>query len=469
MRVLALLAAVVLTTSSVAQADDAKDAEARRVSDALLAALVETNGVPGMAAAYVRGGRTVWVGTAGRRDVARNLPVTPDTTFRFASVSKAITATAAMRLADRGALDLDAPIARLAADLPQRWHAITARQLAAHTSGIPHYQAIDSARTERPYASVRESLPIFSGRALLSAPGERYLYSSYGFSLLSALVEGAARRPFLDYVAHDVTHGLVIGPDSTTLRANDSLAYDIANGRMRPARARDFSYSWGGAGFRGTAPALAQFGARVLSGALLSPGALQEMLAPATTSDGAAVRERDYAVGVGWRIGRDEAGARILHHAGVTTGARSSLVLYPDSNESVAILSNAEWTAWIELSAQLLAAPFREAGGGARCPVGVARYGGAFGDTAVTGRAQFALVDGHCRGTLAATGALSVWISKLPQRGATTLPMLSLAADGGFERAVLVTPAGLVALSRSADGAYDARFAAARRLTVRFE
>src|SRR5262245_28755712 len=78
---------------------------ASRVSDRILAALVEANGVPGMGAAVVRDGTTVWTGSAGYRDVEKGLRVDKDTRFRLASVSKVVTATAAAKLKEQGALD----------------------------------------------------------------------------------------------------------------------------------------------------------------------------------------------------------------------------------------------------------------------------------------------------------------------------------------------------------------------------
>lgn len=81
------------------------DASATRVSNRILAALVETNGVPGMGAAVWRNGRIVWTGSAGYRDVELKQRVDENTIFRLASVSKLFAATAAAKLRERGSLD----------------------------------------------------------------------------------------------------------------------------------------------------------------------------------------------------------------------------------------------------------------------------------------------------------------------------------------------------------------------------
>src|SRR5687768_12591531 len=116
------------------------------------------------------------------------------------------------------------------------------------------------------FASVEESVGVFSGRDLLFAPGAGYNYSSYGYTLLSAVVERSAGRPYLDYLVGELVPGLAIGPDATD--AGDpttSKAYDYAGDALAPAAPHDFSYSLGGAGIGGTAEGLARFGGRVLS------------------------------------------------------------------------------------------------------------------------------------------------------------------------------------------------------------
>ncbi|MBT9447825.1 MAG: beta-lactamase family protein [Hyphomonadaceae bacterium] len=463
-------AACALALGSSAVAETGRDSDAGRISDAILEALVEANGVPGMSATLVRNGDIVWLGSAGLRDIERALPVDADTTFRFASVSKLITATAAARLAQDGGLDLDAPVRSAVRYLPEAWPAISARQLAAHTSGIPHYQEADSERGRVRFNTTADAVGVFSGRTLLSEPGAAYNYSSYGFTLLSAVVEESAGEPFLDYAARVLLHDLDIGPDlGGDSRA--TIAYDFTgSGGVKPVPSHDYSYSWGGAGFRGSSRDLALFGARVLSSAIVSQATREMMWTPAMLKDGSIVMEdRDAAVGFGWRIGRDLDGARIVHHAGVTDGARSALVLYPESGDSVAVLSNARWTASIEQTAMMLAAPFRvAANSGARCPLTASRFEGRFGDATIRGAARFRLERGVCRGRISAANALGAWLNSFPQRDAAELQIIAVLSDGSLTRAALVTPVGVYDLRATDDGAHAARVGANRALSIAF-
>jgi CubicO group peptidase (beta-lactamase class C family) len=469
---LACAAACALTLGSGAAAETGPDSDAGRISDAILEALVEANGVPGMSAALVRNGDIIWLGVAGLRDVEQALPVEADTTFRFASVSKLITATAAARLVQDGELDLDAPVGSIVSYFPEAWPAITARQLAAHTSGIPHYQDVDSERGGVRFSTTADAVAIFSGRTLLAQPGTAYNYSSYGFTLLSAVVEESAHEPFLDYVARVLLYDLDIAPDLGG-DPHATIAYDFADtAGVTPVAPHDYSYSWGGAGFRGSSRDLALFGARVLGGAIVSPATRDMMWTPAMLNDGSVVSEdRDAAVGFGWRIGRDQDGARIVHHAGVTDGARSALVLYPESGDSVSVLSNARWTASIEQTAMMLAAPFRvaAASNAARsCPLTATRFEGRFGSEAIRGAARFELNDGVCRGRISATNAFGVWLNSFPQRDAAELQIIGVTSDGALTRAALVTPVGVYDLRAAADGANEARVGASRELSIAF-
>ena len=467
------IAALVTATATSAPVAAAPDDHAAQVSRRILAALVDANGVPGMGAAIWNGGRLIWTGSAGQRDVERKLPVDEHTLFRLASVSKLLAATAAAKLREQGRLDVDAPVSTIVPYLGNDWPAISARQLAAHVSGIPHYQPIDESRGGHRFASVRESVGVFSGRALLSAPGARYSYSSYGFTLLTAAIEAGSGKSYLDYVADEIVPGIAIGPDATgTGNPNASKAYAVANATVSEVAPHDYSYSWGGAGMGATPAALATFGGRLMTGKIVSRATVDWMLQPGKLADGSNVRDEDYDIGFGWRTQRDIDGERTAHHAGVTGGARSTLVLYPDRGFAVSLLSNALWVSSIGQTAMTLAAPFRPLDANApprACPVNAARFEGSFGDKPIAGTARFAIDGGICTGEFSASNALGTWVNGFPQKDAVTLRLIGMDRAGGFSRAALVTPIGAYDLRASGTSdEYQALLAGSRALTLRF-
>ena len=446
--------------------------QAAQVSEKVLKALIETNGVPGMGAAVWRDGKVIWTGSAGYRNIEKQLLVNPDTIFRLASVSKLIGVAAAARLKQDGALDVDQPVASILPYLSTKWAPLSTRQLAAHVAGLPHYQDVDAKRGATHYSSVRDAVSIFNDRDLLAQPGTKYSYSSWGYTLLSAVAEQRAGTPFLDYVAKRITPGLVIVPDATDSgNPAASKAYEFVDGQARPAAPHDFSYTWAGGGFGATPKSLVEFGGRMMLGKVVSPETFGWMLQPATLSDGSVVIDGDNIVGFGWRTGKDTDGERIAHHAGVTIGARSALVLWPDRLVAVSLLSNALWVSSIEQSAMIIAAPFRTTPAGlvaSTCPTKTARYVGQFGDGPVAGTVRFALESGVCVGDIVLDKVLADFFNPFLQKDALKLRLIGIDASGGLSRAALVTPIGIYDFRAQSDGSYSARFGPQRVLSLTF-
>ncbi len=433
-------------------------ASARGSADAILGALIAQTGVPGFAAAYARGESIVWTGVAGHRRLVPPAPVTPRTTFRLASVSKLITAVAVAHAAAHGRLSLDAPlgvIARRAGPnavgaelMPPSWSEITPRQLAAHVAGVPHYQTIDAGRGGIAYRRATDVLEVVFGRALLSSPGTRYAYSSYGYTLLSAALEWSTGRPFDEYVAAHVVKDLAIRPEtprrpSTSPDPNAATAYERVTDGVKLAPPHDYSYSLAGAGFVATAPALARFGGRVATGRIVDERTFARMLRPIALADGSTAGASGYEVGLGWRTELAPDGDLIAHHSGVALGARSTLVVRPATGEAVALLSNAAWTASMPRTAETLRAAVRSerAGGPFCCPIGRRPYAGTFQGGAVSGRISFEYRKGKCRAQMSVLGPLKAWLDRFEPRAAE-LTLVALDQRPGGQRWAVVTSVG---------------------------
>lgn len=461
-----MLAALTLAPSAATAAPNASQISQRMLDD-----LLAINGVPGMGAAIWRNDQIVWAGSAGMRDAERSLPVDENTIFRLASVSKLLTATAVARLHQDGKLDIDAPVATIIPFLNNDWAPMTARQVAAHVSGLPHYQAKDEDRGAVHYPDSRAAVGNFKDRALLLPPGQAYSYSSWGFTLLGALAEQKSGMTFPEYVARTVAPGLAIGLDATDGDNTDaSRAYEFTERMARRAPRHDFSYTWGGGGFGATPSALANFGGNMLRNRIVRAETFDWMLRPARLSDGREVIESDYKIGFGWRTNLDEDGARTAHHNGVTIGARSALLLWRDEDMAVSLLSNALWVSSIDRTARMIAAPHRALPKGlvrAACPVAARTYSGIFGGKVVRGGIRFAVDNGLCVGTLEADGELKAFFEGGPQRGGAQLRLVGLDRAGGIARAGLVTPFGIYDWRATADGSFRTPFGGSRELALK--
>jgi serine beta-lactamase-like protein LACTB len=459
--------------ASAAPAGAESVADPATISQRLLDTLRETNGVPGMGAAVWQDGEILWEGSSGLRDIKGGAPVTRDTLFRLASVSKLFTVTAAAKLAEEGKLDLDAPVQTQLPWLGARWPAITPRQLAAHVSGLPHYQDVDRDRGAVHYRTGREAVAIFANRDLLSPPGTAYSYSSWGYTLLGTLVEEHAGQSFPDYVTRQLVPGLAIRADAThSGDTNASRAYGFEAGRIIEMSRHDFSYTWGGGGLSGTAGAVATFGGQMIDAKIVRPATFDAMLVPVRLANGRPAGEPDYDVGFGWRISRDLDGAPLVHHNGSAIGARSTVGLWRAERIAVSVLANASWVSRMEPTAQMIAAPFRRVPAGltaASCPVAAQRYRGTFGDAAVEGAVRFRIDRGLCVGTAEQHPAMRAYFGTAMQRTDAPLTLIGLDPKGGFARAGLVNPFGIADLRAQADGSFSAEIATGRRLVLRFD
>lgn len=295
--------------------------------------------IPGISIAVAVHGEIVWEEEWGLADVEDGTPVGRGTRFRIGSVSKALTSAAVGLLYEEGRLDLDAPVQRYVPSFPEKEYPITTRQLGGHTSGIPHYGRGDFANFVR-YESVVAALDKFKDRELLFVPGERYEYSSFGYNLISAVVEGAARVPFVEYMDSAVFAPLgmelTVVDDYRRIIPGRTDFYELTEaGDLRHAPFTDNSDVWAGGGYLSTSSDLVRFGVGMLNGTLLSPETTGMMFTPTATSSG-----EPSPYGLGWRVSMAPGGVRILGHGGSHFGARAQLVLVPEHGVVFAMLAN---------------------------------------------------------------------------------------------------------------------------------
>jgi CubicO group peptidase (beta-lactamase class C family) len=208
--------------------------------DEFVASRMTASGIPGLAAAIVKDGDVAWSKGYGLADVAAEKPVTSDTLFMLASVSKTFVAVQAMHLVEAGLVDLDADVNTYLAfsvrnpSFPSR--AITLRHLLAHVSGIEDTDASFETYTDGDCPiTLDDWLPSYlvPGGAQYSAdvwsgqmPGARYSYSNQGIALAAHVLERAAGVPFDAYSEANVFPPL--GMTETSWRLSELDAEDIA-------------------------------------------------------------------------------------------------------------------------------------------------------------------------------------------------------------------------------------------------
>jgi CubicO group peptidase (beta-lactamase class C family) len=318
---------------------------------------------PGLSVAVVRGDRLLWAEGFGLADAENRVPARADTVYRIASLSKPITATAVLQLAESGWIDLDAPVQRWVPAFPAKRAPVSLRQILTHTSGIRHYRNGEFVQHQR-YDSVVEALSIFKDDPLLFEPGTRYEYSSHAYNLLAAVVECASGLGFGEYLRERVFEPAGMA-DTRLDRAEEVVdrrarPYERTSrpGHWRNAAPADLSSKWAAGGILSSVLDLARFHVALDAGRLLRPEMLRAMYAEHHLADGTPT-----GYGLGWAVARDAQGRRLVGHAGGTTGGSSFLMRVPETGEAVALLVNvSEAGDLYPLAQQLLAAARAPAG-----------------------------------------------------------------------------------------------------------
>jgi CubicO group peptidase (beta-lactamase class C family) len=216
--------------------------------DQIIPDLMRKYAIPGGAVAVLRDGKLIYARGFGHADVESKTPVQPDALFRIASVSKPITGVAIMKLVEEGKLELDDRVAPFivhltaapGATVDPRWEQITIRQLLNHTGGWdrdkpnvgfdPMFRpAIAATAVNAPApASAETVIRYMKGMPFDFNPGEKHVYSNFGYAILGRVIERLSGMPYEDYVRARVLQP--VGANRTRLgktRMRDALADEV--------------------------------------------------------------------------------------------------------------------------------------------------------------------------------------------------------------------------------------------------
>ena len=288
------------------------------------------------------------------------------TVFFLASLTKGIVATAVMRYADEGRLDLQVPLERYLPDLAGAdAGAVTAWQVLTHTTGLPD-MPIESLRRERP--TYERAVRWLREARALTEPGSAYAYNSVAFTLLAEVMGALGGVPFDEALADRLTGPLGMADttfDARPLRERVLPVHGVGadNRLVQEVLLRFLAASrMPGGGMFGTLGDLLRLGRALLppdpqvpGPRVLSQSAIDEMSRNHTegwthvSGDGV---EREVRQGLGWRVPQRHwpGSARAFTHGGITGGR---LWIEPEYGFSVAFLTN-YWQAPIEVSLSVI-------------------------------------------------------------------------------------------------------------------
>ena len=281
--------------------------------------------LPGMSISVYKDDSMIWSKGYGFADLDNEIEVDPsETLFRIGSVSKTITASGLGLLIQEGILNADDEIQKWVPDFPQKKYPLTVKQVSGHIAGIRHYKGDEFMSTKK-YETVKEGLVFFKDDPLLFEPGTKYQYSSYGWNLISAVIEGASGEAFLPYMETQVFEPLGMNntvPDWADKDIENRTKFYIwRNGTNVEAPYVDNSYKWAGGGFIGTTEDLIKFGEAHFGYEFLNEETQKLFITPQITSDG---KSTNY--GMGWRTWTHRGNDWIGHSGGSVGGSTMFLM-----------------------------------------------------------------------------------------------------------------------------------------------
>jgi CubicO group peptidase (beta-lactamase class C family) len=320
--------------------------EKRRQIEAAVSAFMSSTHVPGVSVGVVENGEYEWGGGFGLADLEDNAPASEHTLYRLASISKSLTATAAMQLWERGKLDLDAPVQKYCPSFPQKPWPISTRQAMGHLAGIRHYKSQSQddrevGNTKHFENPIQGGLDFFKNDALLSEPGKQFHYSTHGYTLVGCVIEGASGTKYVDFVQQNVF--APAGMEQT--QVDDRFAIlpyrtrfyqKTESGKVQNADFLDSSYKIPGGGWLSSAEDMARFEVAILNDKLVRRATRDLMWTPLKPSDGS---KDEY--GLGWGNGNQDGIASVGHNGG-QQGTSTSFSIAPAQRAGVVVLTNME-------------------------------------------------------------------------------------------------------------------------------
>lgn len=311
--------------------------------DALLPDLLRQYRAPGAAVALVQGGAVAWAQGYGLANETTGAPVTSETTFQVASLSKSITAWGVMRLVEEGKIDLDAPVAQYLKSWglpPAKFdpNGVTVRRLLSHTAGIApwYYAGVPIEATLPAPAELLSTGPV----RLVRQPGEREAYTNGGYTLLQLLIEDVTGESFAAYMQREVL--IPLGIPNSTYQWRPDLRPALATGYQvsgQPTEHR--SYPAAAGGLYATAGDLATWLAAGMSGprgepagrGVLQPDTVALMYLPVLATSGGGN-------GLGYVTEILPNDTRMVLHSGDILGWRGQYTALPDLGAGIVVLTN---------------------------------------------------------------------------------------------------------------------------------
>lgn len=284
-------------------------------------------------------GKVLYQKALGTSNMATNEPLTGQSAFNLASVSKQFMAMMAMQLQEQGKLRYDEPVQTYLPDFP--YSAITVRHLLTHTSGLPEYfdlaqrylGPLDTLTNAGMLALLHDHKP-----ALLATPGDRWAYCNTGYVLLGSVIEKQAGMPVEAFFEQQIARPLglknsyVYYHKSRTTPRNRVYGFERQAGKNQLNDLIRLDGVIGDGNVYASAEDLLLWDKALYTNRLVKAGTLQEAFTPVRLNDGTT-----YPYGFGWFIGE---GGKVVSHTGSWVGFRTLIWRNIGQQQTLLVLTN---------------------------------------------------------------------------------------------------------------------------------
>jgi D-alanyl-D-alanine carboxypeptidase len=338
-RATAFLCAPIIYTLLGATGDPSGFAAVQSATDQAAHQAIYEMHAPGVAIAVEIDGRIVVERGYGLRSLSSKAPVTTNTHFEIASVSKQFTAAAVLQLAERHQLNLTDALGKYVPEY-RIGAAVTIRELLYHTSGIPNFTEGNDfmlvASTHKP--SFQAILGRISGKPLAFPPGSDWAYSNTNYVLLAYVIERVSGETYNQYIRQHL-----FGPAGMTnsgFASEESGFSDMATGYypgasgITPSPHVDEGWAPGAGTIVSTLGDMIKWDHALLQGRIVSLRSVALMRDASSTSAG-----KSTGYGMGWYIDTEKGHERIWHN-GATFGSSAMNATFPSDKEIIVVLDN---------------------------------------------------------------------------------------------------------------------------------
>lgn len=324
--------------------------------DRIIEEFVEKEPIPGLAVGVVFKGEVIFAKGFGEKDINTHEPVTAHSLFHTASVSKTFTAMGIMQLEESGRLHLDKTINEYLSYFQmrdERYKDITIRQLLSHLSGMPDETAFEWENPQYDEAALERYVRSIKDRELLGNPGTSFAYSNVAFEILGDIIQKVSGMSFEDYMKKNILDKLQMGESHflpSNLDTNLLTTPHVINveGTYGPKVSEVFPYN------RRHGPSstlcsnvmeMCCYAITILNNGhyagndVLNRENFHRMFKKQGETNWGQYMEE---VGLSWFLGEYK-GHRLISHSGLDTGFRSNLMILPEKEIGLVLMTNSDY------------------------------------------------------------------------------------------------------------------------------